>query len=121
MEGSERRRAERHPVDLGGTLLLSDARRVKVRIVNIGTLGALLKVTDLEEPIFEGERAVLDHPLFVDGRPQARRAESRGYVVRVEMDFADQGVSRALAVYFDGGPLPDGIQRDDVPRDDHVA
>jgi hypothetical protein len=108
MEGSERRRAERHPVDMAGSLHLSQGRRVPVRIANIGPLGSLLRVTDLEEPIFEGERAVLEHPAILDGRPQAKSVRTRGAVVRVEMDFADDGVSRQLAVYFDGGPLPDG-------------
>jgi hypothetical protein len=110
MEGSERRRAERHPVDLAGVLHLSQGRRVPVRIANIGPLGALLRVTDLEEPIFEGERAVLDHPAIIDGMAQERRARTRGSVVRVEMDFAEDGVSRQLAVYFDGGPLPEGYE-----------
>jgi hypothetical protein len=108
MEGPERRRAERLPVDMAGDVILSEGRKVAVQIVNIGPLGALLKVVDLEEAVFEGERAVLDHPAIVDGKPQHKRARTRGAVVRVEMDFAEEGVSRHLAMYFDGGPLPEG-------------
>ncbi len=108
MAESDRRRAERHPVDLAGELRLSNGRRVPVRILNLGPLGALLEATDLEEAILEGERALLDHPVLVDARPQGQRAETPGSVVRVELEFAAAGVSRHLAIYFDGGARPEG-------------
>jgi hypothetical protein len=110
MDGRERRKAERHAVDLDGVLHLSAGRHVSVQIVNIGTLGALLKLTDLEEPLFEGERAVLEHPRLLDGRPQGRSARTQGSIVRVDLDFASQGVARTLALFFDGGPMPEGYE-----------
>jgi len=110
VEPHERRRAERHPVDLAGDLLLSGGRRVPVRIINLGELGALLEATDLEEAILEGERAVLEHPALEHALLEERRPSGRtvGSVVRVELEFAAAGVSRHLALFFDGGPLPEG-------------
>ena len=109
MCSSERRRAERHPVDIPGELFLSDARRVPVRIKNLGRLGALVRITDLEEPVLEGERAVLDHPV-VDEQEHATedRARTACAVVRVELDFEVDGIRRELAVFFDDGAMPEG-------------
>ena len=106
MNGSERRRADRKPVELAGTLYLAGGRAVPVRIKNLGQMGALVQIPDLEEPVREGDRAVLDHPLVdADGRRTSACA-----VVRVELDFEGEGVNRELAVYFDGGLPPDGYE-----------
>jgi hypothetical protein len=105
--GSERRRAERHPVDLPGELLLSGGRRVAVRVLNLGALGALCEVTDLEEPIAEGERAVLEHPrMTAEGKAGRGRQSTVGSIVRVQLEFGGEGVSRHLAMFFDGGAPP---------------
>lgn len=106
MNSPERRRAERHAVDLAGELFLSDARAIPVRIVNLGTLGALLQIVDLESAVLEGERVVLAHPVL--GEPEAAPARSAGSVVRVDLEFSSSGVSRHLAIYFDGGAPPEG-------------
>lgn len=109
----ERRRSDRHPVDLPGELYLSEGRRVPVRIKNVGELGALLQIQDLEEAVLEGERAVLDHPVAVSGTVQAeKRARTVCAVVRVELDFEVEGISRELAVFFDGGIPPRGCAAD---------
>lgn len=108
---SERRRADRHPVDVGGTLFLSEGRVVPVRIKNIGPLGVMLQVSDLEEPVLEGERAVVDHPVSQEGETPtdaSPRTKSVGIVVRVELEFDADGIMRQLAVYFDGGTPPSG-------------
>jgi hypothetical protein len=97
-------------VDLAGELWLSGGRTVPVRILNLGTMGALLEATDLEEAIFEGERAALDHPLLEGDRPGPRRARTPGSVVRVQLEFAPEGVSRHLALFFDGGAWPEGCR-----------
>lgn len=81
-----------------------------MRVRNIGTLGALLQIADLEEPVFEGERAVLEHPRFSEGRVQDHAACSVCRIVRVELEFEEAGVARQLAVYFDGGALPEGVE-----------
>lgn len=107
--GRERRRAERQPVDLAGALLLSGGRRVPVRIRNIGRLGALLQITDLEEAVLEGERAVLLHPVMDAADPPAEEVHTPCAIVRVELDFEVEGVKRELAVYFDGGPPPEDV------------
>ena len=107
MNGPERRREVRHPVDLPGVLHLAGGRTVEVRIQNLGRMGALVRVPDLEQPVREGDRAVLEHPL-IDDRSQQRA--SRCAVVRVELDFEEEGVTRALAVYFDGGAAPERLQ-----------
>ncbi|MDA1195310.1 MAG: hypothetical protein O2894_09000 [Planctomycetota bacterium] len=107
----ERRRADRLPVDLAGELFLSEGRSVPVRIKNVGPLGALVQITDLEEAVLEGERAVLDHPASMEtgeSTPDDERTRTPCSVVRVELDFQEQGIKRELAVYFDGGPPPDG-------------
>jgi hypothetical protein len=109
MNGPERRREVRHPVDLGGVLHLSGGRVVDVRIKNLGQMGALVQVPDLESTVREGDRAVLVHPLL--GATSERRA-SPCAVVRVELDFEGEGVNRELAVYFDGGVPPEGYQED---------
>ena len=109
MTTPERRRSERHPVDIPGTLYLSDGRAVPVRIQNLGELGALVQITDLEEPVLEGERAVLQHPVTVEGVVHhGEMAQTAGSVVRVELDFEERGICRELAVYFDGGIKPEG-------------
>ena len=111
----ERRRAERLPVDLPGELFLSEGRRVAVRIRNMGGMGAPVQITNLEQPVLEGERAVLDHPVLGDdASPEALaaapRTRSACAVVRVELDFEERGIMRELAVYFDGGAEPDGYE-----------
>ena len=113
MTEPERRRADRHPVDLPGTLFLTDSRRVEVQIKNIGELGALVQVGDLEEPVFEGERAVLEHPLYVDGAVSSEIRRTPAAIVRVDLEFLEDGVTRELAVYFDGGAAPDGYEAGD--------
>lgn len=109
MDGSERRRAERHPVDATGSLFLSGGRRVGVHIADMGEMGALLSVTDLEDPVVEGERALLEHPLLSGGRATERFTQTAGRVVRVELDFEPEGVVRRIALFFDGGGAPDGL------------
>lgn len=115
MSGEERRRAARQAVDLPGELFLSEGRHVAVRILNLGPLGALVLVTDLETGIQEGERVVLGHPIVGEpdeGDPDVRSdrtVRTPGAVVRVDLEFSGRtGVSRNLAVYFDGGGRPDG-------------
>ena len=108
MSGTERRRAERHPVNAPGTLFLTDGRRVPVEIADLGELGALLSMTDLEDPVVEGERALLEHPLLAEGRTSRRITRTAGRVVRVELDFEVEGIRRRIAVFFDGGSAPEG-------------
>jgi hypothetical protein len=106
----DRRRAERHLVDAPGVLHLSDGRRVAVRIHDLGELGALLQLADLEEAVLEGERAVLEHPPLGETADSHRRVHSVGAVVRVELDFLESGIQRQLAVFFDGGAPPAGYE-----------
>ena len=106
----ERRRADRHPVDIPGELFLADGRRVAVRIQNLGEMGALLAMADLEESVEEGDRAVLDHPVLKDGKATRKHARTPGCVVRVALEFEVGAVARYLAVFFDGGGLPVGYK-----------
>lgn len=106
MSGPERRRAERHAVDAEGTLTLSAGRVLPVRIADLGELGALLTLGDLEDAVIEGERALLDHPMVRDGRLLRSRGKTAGRVVRVELEFEPGGVVRRLALFFDGGGPP---------------
>lgn len=110
MNGAERRRVERHAVDLPGGLHLSEGRCIPIRIVNLGELGALVSMTDLEEAVFEGERVVLEHPVMEEGEPTATIAHTAGRVVRVDLELSDLGVARHLAVFFDGGAPPSGYR-----------
>ena len=106
---SNRRRAERHASDLPGRLRLAGERSVAVRIRNIGLLGALCEIHDLEEPVLEGERAVLTHPGLVDDRPgpeDGPRVETAGAIVRVELELLPEGIVRHVAIHFDGGAAP---------------
>ncbi len=73
---------------------------------NIGELGALLAVPDLEVDILEGERAALEHPRMVDAKPQKEIVRTPGAIVRVELEMEVGGILRQVALYFDGGPLP---------------
>lgn len=103
----ERRRAPRYALDVPAELFLSGGRRISVRIVNIGQKGALVQIADLEVAVLEGERAMLEHPLLdAEGHAAAETAKTAGAVVRVELDFADAGVSRHMAMFFDGGAGP---------------
>lgn len=104
----ERRRAERIPVQIPARLLLSRKREVACTIRNVGELGVLLSIADLETEVHEGERALLEHPRIVDGRAQKAVVRTPGAVVRVELDMEKSGVLRHVALYFDGGPSPEG-------------
>ena len=107
MSVPERRRAERHAVDLPGTLHLSGGRTVAVTIADLGEMGALLAMTDLEDAVLEGERALLEHPLLDDGRAVGALSRTAGRVVRVELDFEPDGIVRRVALFFDGGGPPE--------------
>ncbi len=102
----DRRAAPRYRVDVPGELSLSDGRRIAVRIVNLGRLGALLHVRDNEVPINELERAMLVHPELEEGQATGVTRSTAGSIVRVDRDFDGEGVSRLLAIYFDGGGPP---------------
>jgi hypothetical protein len=103
MGGEDRRRAERHPVDLLAELVLQEGQRIPVRVVNIGPLGALLTTSDLEDAVLEGQRVWLRHAEIVDGVPGEKVVMTPGSVVRVDLEFAETGVSRQMAIFFDGG------------------
>jgi hypothetical protein len=102
----DRRKAERHPINAGGTLTLTGGRHVPVTIADLGELGALLTMNELEDAVIEGERALLDHPVLEDGAVGERRALTGGRVVRVELDFEPDGIVRRVALFFDGGGGP---------------
>jgi hypothetical protein len=51
---------------------------------------------------------MLEHPVLEDGEPAGETARTVGAVLRVELEFSEGGISRHLAVYFDGGPPPEG-------------
>jgi hypothetical protein len=102
----ERRRAQRHPVRIAAKLLLGEGREAPVVIENIGEMGALVSVTDLEVDILEGERTLLEHPRIVDGRPLTKVVRTPGAIVRIDMDMDPAGIVKHLAIYFDGGPAP---------------
>jgi hypothetical protein len=74
----------------------------------VGELGALLSLADLEVEVHEGERALLEHPRIVDGQPRKQVVRTPGAVVRVELEMEKAGVLRHVALYFDGGPSPEG-------------
>jgi hypothetical protein len=106
---SNRRRAERHPSDLPGRLRLAGQRQVAVRIRNIGLLGALCEIHDLEEPVLEGERALLTHPELIDDQPgpaDGARVDTPGAIVRVDLELMPEGIVRHVAIHFDGGKGP---------------
>jgi hypothetical protein len=103
----ERRRAERLQVTIPARLLLGGGRETPCVIRNVGELGVLLAVTDLETEIREGERALLEHPRIVDGNARKQTVRTPGAIVRVELDMEKTAVVRQVALYFDGGPSPD--------------
>lgn len=107
--GDERRRTERIPVDIPARLLLAGGRASEVRIRNLGELGVLLSLSDLEFEINEGERAILEHPRIVDGKARGAKVRTTGAIVRVELDVHTDAILRQVAVYFDGGPKPVGV------------
>jgi len=106
MSGSARRRAERHPVDASGVLILAEGRQVPVTIADLGELGALLTMTELEDAVLEGERAFLEHPVLREGHATSGTLRTPGRVVRVELDFEPEGIVRRVALFFDGGGGP---------------
>jgi hypothetical protein len=102
----ERRRARRHEVEIPARLLLDDGVETDVVIRNIGDLGALVSVSDLEVPVHEGDRAVLEHPEMKGNKPSRRKVRRSGAVVRVDMELVARAVLRQLAIFFDDGPSP---------------
>src|SRR5262245_65903382 len=105
-EVDERRRAERRKVEIAARLLLGAGRETPCVIRNVGELGVLLAVSDLEFDIRDGERALLEHPRIVDGYPRKQIVLTSGAIVRVELDMEPGGVVRLVALYFDRGPSP---------------
>jgi hypothetical protein len=106
---NERRRAPRFDVTAPGRLHLAGGRSADVVLRNVGELGALVSIEDLELTIAEGERALLEHPAFLDGRITDRHVRTAAAVVRVELDLDGEGVARQVALHFDGGPRPEGL------------
>lgn len=106
---TERRRAPRYDVTAAGRIHLAGGRSADVVLRNVGELGALISLDDLEVTIAAGERAVLEHPAFVDGRATRKRVRTPAAVVRVDLDLDGDSVSRHVALHFDGGPRPEGV------------
>lgn len=105
----ERRRAERISTAIPARLLLQGGGSVEGVIRNVGELGVLMALTDLEHEIREGQRVLLEHPRIVDGVPQGGPpARSAAAVVRVDLDLEPGAIVRHVALYFDGGPRPSG-------------
>jgi|GEM_PF-3354086 len=110
-----RRRSERLPTSIPARLQLARGRETDVTISNVGELGALVTLHDLEVEVREGERALLEHPPLVDGHPGKGRVRTAAAVVRVDLELDAQsagpqaGIVRHVALYFDGGPNPDGV------------
>lgn len=105
----ERRRAERVSTAIPARLFLQGGGAVEATIRNVGELGVLVSLTDLEHEIREGQRALLEHPLIVDGVPQGGPPlRSAAAVVRVDLDLEPGAIVRHVALYFDGGPRPVG-------------
>jgi len=108
---SERRRVPRFDVTAPARLLLAGGRSAPVILRNVGELGALVSIGDLELAISAGERALLEHPAFVDGHATERRLRTPAFVVRVDLDLDLEGdrLDRQVALHFDGGALPEGV------------
>ncbi len=106
---TDRRHRKRIPVSLPGTLYMSRGRVIPIRLVNVGGNGALMSLEDFEHGVDEHERVVLEHPGFRGPTPHRNEpmARTTGVIVRVEVDFDENGITRHVAVYFDGGPAPD--------------
>ena len=102
----DRRRATRVPTSIPARLHLSGGRRADVTISNVGELGVLLTLADLEVQVSEGERALLEHPAIVDGVAKGGQKQTAAAIVRVDLDLQGAGVVRHVALYFDGGPKP---------------
>ena len=85
----ERRRTERVAVQIPARLLLAGGREAAVTIRNIGELGMLVSMTDLELEIHEGERALIEHPRLTDAKPakgpEKGKVRTPASVVRVEL------------------------------------
>ena len=109
----DRRRTERVAVQIPARLLLAGGREASVTIRNVGELGMLVSMTDLELEIHEGERALLEHPRLTDAKPtkgpDKGKVRTPASVVRVELDFDPGAITREVALFFDGGPRPAGI------------
>ena len=102
----DRRRGLRQSVQVPARLSLPGGRRLDVMIRTSGELGVLVYATDLEVEIHEGERALLEHPVIMDGAPTKTRAKTTALVVRVELDMEPGAIVRHIALFFDGGPSP---------------
>jgi hypothetical protein len=107
-----RRRSERTPTSIPARLHLAHGRDADVTISNVGELGALVTLYDLEVEVREGERALLEHPPLLDGHAGKGVVRTPAAVVRVDLDLTTDasgpasGVVRHVALYFDGGPKP---------------
>jgi hypothetical protein len=102
----DRRRAKRHAVELPGRMLLDDGVQAEVVVRNIGELGALVSLADLEVTVREGDRVTLEHPEVVDGKVGKKTVRRSGAIVRVDMELVSRAVVRQLAIFFDDGPSP---------------
>jgi hypothetical protein len=102
----DRRRSERHPVEVPAKLVLDDGVVADVVVRNLGDLGALVSTSDLEVAVREGDRALLELMEFRDGHFGDHVVRRAGSVVRVEMELGERAVLRQLAIFFDGGADP---------------
>ena len=108
-QGTERRRKDRMPVDLPGTLYMTGGRNISARLVNVGGNGVLVRLQDFEHAVEENERVLVEHPGYRGDMPHPDEpsAKTPGVVVRVEVDFSESGITRHVAIHFDGGPAPE--------------
>lgn len=103
----DRRRATRIPTEIPAKLYLAGGKHADVTISNVGELGVLLSLSDLEVTVHEGDRAMLEHPTIVDGVPQGgKHKKTPAAIVRVDLDLESGAVVRHVALFFDGGPKP---------------
>jgi hypothetical protein len=102
----ERRRSARRDVSIPAVLHLSGGRGVPVAIRNVGELGVLVEIGELEVAVAEGERALLEHLRIVDEEAVGPLVKTPAAVVRVDLDVEEKAIVRHVALYFDGGPSP---------------
>lgn len=102
----DRRRFERIPLHRPGRLHLPGGTCMEVTVENVGPNGVLLATLDLEHTVDLRERVIVELP----DEPLPGGRVRVGGVVRVDLEMTDEGIARQVAICFDGGPRPVGVE-----------
>ncbi|MHC4932843.1 MAG: PilZ domain-containing protein [Planctomycetota bacterium] len=97
MDGDEKRSHRRKVVRFAVRVTLEGGKVFDGMVENLGKLGALVTTSDLETPLEVGGKLDLEIEM-----PDGSKVETAGEILRLDQEFSQGEIRRALAVRFAG-------------------